>query len=368
MKLHTKGLRFSGISGILCVLFALLFLLGEGIAAILTGDIDALDAGKRWSAAGEPYATLTLHTDTESALSRNQIESYAHSIDTALLNESIDSPENGNAWAYCYFTEDVISVTGPKATASLTTMATGGSFYTFHPLEFRYGAPYVFDKSLPDGVVLDENAAWRIFGAVDVVGMTVEIGGREMTVTGIVKKERDSAGYEKAYGEIPRVYMSYYGYENIFGEENNITTFEVTLPNPVKAFAKNIFETAVSVNEDHMMLRENSNRYSIVNRFNRMKELPYMGMRSDRIVYPYFENELQVIDYTTSVWMIAQTIAGACAVLTLLAAIIALFASGFSFSGVAKLWWKKAEAAWEKRHAEKRRKKRAKRKKNTAES
>lgn len=360
MKLHKKGLRFSAISGILCVLFALLFLLGEGIAAFLTGDLDALNAGERWSAAGEPYATLSLHTDTESALSRNQVESYAHSIDNALLTESIESPENGSAWAYCYYTEDVISVTGPKATAALTTMATGGSFYTFHPLEFLYGAPYVFDKSLPDGVVLDEDAAWRIFGATDVVGMTVEIGGREMTVTGIVQKERDSDGYTKAYGEIPRVYMSYYGYENVFGEENNITTFEVTLPNPVKAFAKNIFETAVSVNEDHMVLRENSNRYSIVNRFNRMKELPYMGMRNDRIVYPYFENELQVIDYTTSVWMVAQTIAGACTILTLLSAIIALFASGFSISGVVKLWWKKAETAWEKRHAEKRRKKREK--------
>lgn len=358
MKLHKKGLHFAGFSAILCVLFALLFLVGEGVAAGLTKDLDALNAGERWSATGEPYATLTLHTDTENALSRSQIENYAYSIDNALLNESIESAENASVWTYCYYTEDVISVTGPKATASLRIMATGGSFYTFHPLDFLYGAPYVFDKALPDGVVLDEDAAWRIFGAIDVVGMTVEINGREMTVTGIVQKERTTDGYEKAYGDIPRLYMSYYGYENIYGENSNITTFEATLPDPVKSFAKNIFKTAVSINEDHMVLRENSDRYSLVNRFNRMRELRYMGMRNDSIVYPYFENELQVVDYTTSVWMIAQTIAGACAILTLLSAIIALFASGFSISGVVKLGWKKAEKSWEKRHAEKRRKKR----------
>lgn len=367
MKLHQKGIRFSGFCAILCVVFALLFAIGEGIAAGLTIDLDALNAGDRWSATGEPYATLTLHTDTENALSRNQIESYAYSIDNALLNESIESSENGSVWTYCYYTEKVLSVKGSKATASLTVMATGGNFYTFHPLQFRYGAPYVYDKALPDGVVLDEDAAWRIFGAIDVVGMTVEIGGRELTVTGIVEKERDTAGFEKAYGEIPRVYMSYYGYENIYGEENNITTYEVTLPNPVKSFAKNIFETAVSINEDHMVLRENSSRYSLVNRFNRMQELPYMGMRNDRIVYPYFENELQVIDYTTSMWMIAQTIAGALVILTLLSAIIALFASGFSVTAVIKMGWKKTESAWEKRHAEKRRKnRRKKRRKRSA--
>ena len=362
MKLHKKGMLASGFSAILCVLFVLLFFLGEWTAAGMTRDLDALNAGERWSADGEPYATITLHTASESALSLNQVESYAMAIESGLRSASIESSESGRVWTYSYFAEDLVTVSGPKAQAPLRTIAAGGSFFTFHPLEFVYGAPFAYDRALPDGIVLDEDAAWRIFGAVDVVGMTVQIGGRDMTVTGIVRHERQTDGYEKAYGEIPRMYMSYYGYEAIFGTDSSITTYEVTLPNPVKAFAMNIFETAVKINEDTMVIRENSDRYSLTNRFNRMKELPFMGMRNDRIVYPYFENELQVTDYFTSVWMIWQTIAASLAVLSLLASLICLFVSGFSFTAILKMAWKKAEKSLEdrkknKKHKRHRRKK-----------
>ena len=355
MKLHKKGMLASGFSGILCVLFILLFLLGEWTAAGMIKDLDALNAGDRWSAAGEPYAAITLHTASESALSLNQVESYAMAIESGLLNASIESSETGNVWTYGYFAEDLVTVVGPKAQAPLQTIAAGGSFFTFHPLEFIYGAPFAYDRALPDGIVLDE----------DVVGMTVQIGGRDMTVTGIVRHERNTDGYEKAYGEIPRMYMSYYGYEAIFGTENNITTYEVTLPNPVKAFAMNIFETAVQINEDTMVVRENSDRYSILNRFNRMRELPFMGMRNDRIVYPYFENELQVTDYYTAVWMIWQTIAGALAVMALLTSLICLFASGFSFTALLKMAWNKVEKSMENSKKNRKQKRNSRKKSRT---
>ncbi|MBE6613859.1 MAG: ABC transporter permease [Ruminococcaceae bacterium] len=350
MKLHKKRMLASGISAGVCVLMVLLFLAGEGITGSRIGELDALNAGERWSASGEPYATVTLHTDTDSAMSLMQVESYSAAMNTALLNASIASSENGSVWTYGYYAEDLVSVTGPKATASFRTMAVGGSFFTFHPLEFLYGAPFSYDRALPDGIVLDEDAAWRVFGSVDVVGMTVQIGGRDMTVTGIVRKERDDPAYEKAYGDIPRMYMSYYGYENIYGERNNITTYEAVLPDPVKSFAMNIFRNAVQINEDTMTVQENSDRYSLKNRFTRMKELPYMGMRNDRIVYPYFENELQVMDYRTAVRMMFQTAAGAFAVLGLLSAVICLFAAGFAPSAILKNGWQKLEQYREKNH------------------
>jgi len=347
MKLKKKPLFASGLSALLCLFFAALFAIGEAVAMGLTEDLDSLNAGKRWSAAGEPYATIALHTDAASALTRNEVEHYAMSIDTGLLNASIASPENGSAWTYGYFAETTLAVTGPKATAQISTIAAGGSFFTFHPLEFVYGAPFTYDRTLPDGVVLDEDAAWRIFGAVDVVGMTLETGGRDLTVTGIVRKERNTEGYEKAYGDLPRMYMSYYGYEAITGEMSNITTYEVTLPNPVKSFAMNIFETAVRINEDSMTVRENSARYTFSSRFQRMKEMPYLGMRTDRIIYPYFENELQVTDYRTALWMQYQVAAAVLSLLCLLTAVICLFAGGFSVTGLLKSAFGNLQRKWE---------------------
>lgn len=357
MKLKKKGMLLTAFAAILCLLFSAMFGIGEAVAAGMTTDLDALSGGKRWSASGEPYATITLHTDTVSAMTRNEVESYNRAIDAGLLNASIASPENGSVWAYCYYADTQTAVTGPKSTAQIRTMAIGGNFFTFHPLKFLYGSPLPYDRSLPDAVVLDEEAAWRLFGAVDVVGMTLQTGGRELTVTGIVTGERTTDAYEKAYGDMPRMYISYYAWEAIMGESADITTYETALPDPVKSFAMNIFKEAVRINEDSMVVKENSSRYSFLNRFQRMKELPYMGMRNDRILYPYFENELQVMDYHTAVWMIFEIIAAALALLCLLTALISLFASGFSVSGLVKEGWCRADKAWRNRRKHRNRKK-----------
>ncbi|MBR4961068.1 MAG: ABC transporter permease [Clostridia bacterium] len=346
MKLNKKGMLLSGVSGILCILFAILFGIGEWAAAGMIGDLDALNSGERWFSDGEPYANIALHTDADSAMTRNEVENYNRSIDTGLVNASIDAPENGSAWAWCYYADTQTSVTGPKSTAQISTMAVGGNFFTFHPLAFLYGAPFSYDRALPDTVVLDEDAAWRLFGAIDVAGMTLEIGGRELTVTGIVARERYTYAYEKAYGDMPRMYINYYAWEAIMGERADITTYEAVLPDPVKSFAMNIFKDAVRINEDTMVVRENSSRYSLISRFQRMKELPYMGMRNDRIYYPYFENELQVMDYHTSVCMVLETICAALSLLCLLLSGISLFVSGFTVSGLVKNGWNRVQKAW----------------------
>jgi len=338
MKLHKKGMLASGFSAILCVLFVLLFFLGEWTAAGMTRDLDALNAGERWSAAGEPYATITLHTASESALSLNQVESYAMAIESGLRSASIESSESGRVWTYSYFAEDLVTVSGPKAQAPLRTIAAGGSFFTFHPLEFLYGSPFTHDPTLPDGVVLDEDLAWRLFGTLNVVGMEFTWNERVLTVTGITARERDTAAYEKSYGELPRMYMSSYGYHAGNYSEGGYTTFEAALPNPVDGFADNIFRTAVMFNEDTAVVRENSVRYTLANRCRIIPTLPYMGMRTDRIVYPCFENELQTVDFHAALWTLAGLICLGISALSLLIAVICLFRSGFSPTGIVKHW------------------------------
>jgi hypothetical protein len=83
MKLHKKAMLTSGFCAILVLLFACLFAVGEGISHSITADLDALGAGERWSASGEPYAVIALHTDTENAFSLQQVESSAMAIDAA---------------------------------------------------------------------------------------------------------------------------------------------------------------------------------------------------------------------------------------------------------------------------------------------
>ena len=136
--------------------------------------------------------------------------------------------------------------------------------------------------------------------------------------------------------------MSYYGYTSQqFGETHDITTFEMTLPNPVDGFAAGIITSAIKINEDSAIINENSIRYTFLNRCKRIETIPYIGMRTDSIVYPYFENEMQTVDFYTSLWTLCGLICCGFALLTFLIALICLFRSGFSFTVVLKQGFRK---------------------------
>ena len=59
-----------------------------------------------------------------------------------------------------------------------------------------------------DGVVIDENVAWQLFGSNNVAGMYVEINGVQYPVRGVVKSDK---GYfsDAADEEAATVYVSY---------------------------------------------------------------------------------------------------------------------------------------------------------------
>lgn len=349
MKISRKWITAAVICAAVLVVFLAFAGICEMISRGMTADIRELDAGARWTSDGSPYATIALYTDTATAFDRSTVEKYAYAITNALLTASIDSPEGGSIWTYSYYGEQSTSVTGPKGSSAAEMQFVGGSYFTFHPLHFLYGAPFSYDSTLPDGVVIDEDLAWRVFGAIDVIGMELTWNGRSFTVCGIVQKERDTEAYKKAYGSTGRIYMSYYGYEMAGGDTQSITAFEATIPNAVKSFAINLFKGAVTVNEDTMVVYENSDRYSFANRFKRIKTLPYQGMRTERIIYPYYENELCVLDFETGIWMVVEVVMLGIAAIGLLGAIFCVTQSGFSPSTIVKNGFHKAEDAFDRK-------------------
>lgn len=349
-KVNKKILRLSGYVALVMAACAVIIGILELVVLAVSAPVGFIQAGKRWSASGEPYAVISLYTEDNSAISEDQVEQYASSIDAALLSASVESSENGRVWTYAYSTDTLRSVKGPKSSANAAITACGGDFFIFHPLNFIYGTSFLNDASIPNGAVIDENLAWKIFGAIDVVGMTMSVGDAELTVVGIVTAERSSEAYEYTYGDTPRMYMSYSAYYNkINGEASDITAYEVTLPNPVKSFAMNIFKTAVTVNEDTTSLTETSARYSVTNRFENMKQLKYSWVRSNKVNCPYWENEARMIDYVCAIIMFFEVIFLAVGVFSMLLSFILFRVSGFAVTDVIKNWYKKLEAEWSKR-------------------
>lgn len=342
-KVNKKTLVASGIVALVFVSCALILGIFELVVAGLAGSIDYIDAGDRWSANGDKFAVISLYAEDGAALSGDRVESWIRSIDQKLLESSISANENARSWTYTYAAEETMSVTGPKASANAEVIAAGGDFFVFHPQKMVYGSAFMNDTSNPNGVVIDEDLAWKIFGATNVVGMELTVGNVTFVVSGVSKRESTHGIYDYTYGERPRMYMSYAGYVKVRGDENHITMFETALPNAVRGFALNIFNGAVTSNEETMTVFEASDRFSLKNRYKNMKTLKYSWIHENKIEYPYWENEARVADYRCAVLMIFEVAIAAVAVVSMLLSFVLLRVSGYTVTDSVKNLYRKIE-------------------------
>ena len=273
------------------------------------------------------------------AIERIYCSDLSRSVDSALLEASVTPNEGARSWAWTYGTDAVLPVNGTKGTVNAEVLAVAGDFFVFHQLAFRYGGGFLNDNSNPMGVVLDRDLAWRVYGAENIVGMTVTVNGEEYTIVGITDRESSSAAYKKAYGDTPRMYMSYRGYAKV--AESGVSFFEAALPNSVRGFAMNIFSSAVRVNEDSSAVLEATDRFSLKNRYDNMKELAYAWVSINKIEFPYWENEARVCDYRAAVMMLFEVAFAAVAGTSLILSFILLRISGWTLTGSVKTLWKR---------------------------
>ena len=338
-KVNRKRLKASGIIALVMVGALLLIGLLELVVLGMKGKLDYLDAGKRWASRDERFAVVSLFSEADAEVSGDEAEGWVQSMDSALIAASVTPNEGARSWAWSYAADDLLEVVGTKGKVNAKTLAVAGDFFVFHQLNFKYGGGFLNDPSNPMGVVLDRDLAWRVYGAENIVGMPVTIGGVEFVIVGVTDRESTSAVYEHAYGTTPRLYMSYAGYRKV--ASNPVTVFEAALPNPVKGFAKNLFDTAVRVNNDTSFVIEATNRFSVKNRFENMKQLRYAWVSVNKIEYPYWENEARVYDYRAAILMIFEVALAVIAVSSLLLSFIMLRISGYTLTASVKNTWHK---------------------------
>ncbi len=363
-NVNRKVLKASGILALIFVSCLILAGIFELCVMVMEQNIGYIHAGERWSADGQPYAVISMYAEEGAGVTSDQISQWAYSTDAKLLESSVTPKENARTWAYCYGTEDTLTVSGPMGSASAETMAVGGDFFLFHPLKFTFGSAFLNDNSNPMGVVIDRDLAWKVFGAENIVGMVLQIDGLDFTVVGVSERESDGAIYNYTYGDRSRMYMSYAGYTKLRGD-GHITMYETALPNAVRSFARNIFDGAVRVNEETTWVFEVSDRFSLKNRYDNMKTLKYSWIRENRIEYPYWENEAKVADYRCAVMMIFEVILAAVGGTAMILSFILLRASGYTFTDTVKNTWQKIPKPAKKSRRAKRIKR--KRKNNTIE-
>ena len=287
--LHSMSVRqlILFISGLLSFL---IFIGLYCLANVQAGRLRTQTMAKRWSE-GKDVAQVSCFFSQNAGIAPDGIEGFRHTLDSSLEEASITqtSPNAGaRLWADAYSADGKISLKSDRASLSADCLGVGGDFFLFHPLELLYGNFFSESDLNTDYCVIDEDAAWQLFGSSNVAGMTVEIGGIPHVISGVVK--RASAKLEQAAGlDSTLVYVSYTTLAQL-GQNNGINHYEIVMPNPVSSYAYNYVKEHIGVEEKELSVVENTTRYSLLNRLKVLGSFGKRSMNGKAIIYPYWEN------------------------------------------------------------------------------
>ena len=249
-------------------------------------------AAKAW---GEGYAHVSVFYEEGAGLNAEGIRRLHTGLDTKLTEASISAAsEDARIYVDCYSLVSKLSVSSERMSGSYTAFVVGGDFFTFHPLKLKSGYYFSGSDIMQDRVVLDEEAAWQLFGSDDVAGMQVRIFDKPFIVAGVIAREDDLAS-ELAYSQGPAIYMSYDAY-SLEREDAVITSYEIALPNPISGFALSMVEGVVTASEQSRESVDNSARYGIRNIMGVLGALGERSMRTKAVFFPYWENAARLVE------------------------------------------------------------------------
>ncbi len=312
-----------GISGgISFALFLVLFFLTGSMGKAQLSQT----AAERWGGS-EAVSQVSCFFSVGAGITEDRIMDFEHSIDKALTDASvIQESENPGArlWADAYSADGQVTISTDKASITADAVGIGGDFFLFHPVPLLYGAYFSGNDVLKDYCVIDEDAAWQLFGSSDVAGMVVYIGGIPHVVTGVV--ERPSGRLAEAAGlDSTLVYVSCESLEEN-GKSNGINHYEIVMPNPVSGFAENYIRENLGADEKETEVLENTSRYSFLSRCQLLLEFGTRSMNGKAIIYPYWEN-------------IARGYEDILALLTLFELLLVIYPIGLAMVFFC-IWWK----------------------------
>lgn len=312
----------------------IIFLILLGVSNHMADSLLSQNMSERWSSEGN-VAQISCFFSVNSSITKDSIEEFEHSVDGILEEESItletQSEEDGQQrnesarlWADAYSADGTVNIASDRASISASAIGIGGDFFLFHPLQLINGAYFSGNDLMQDYCVLDEDAAWQLFGSNDIAGQMVTIGGTPHIVTGVIRRPdgrlNEAAGLSETV-----VYVSYETLEQ-YGTNNGINHYEIVMPDPVSGFALGKVKEKLGSDEKNVEILENNSRFSLLSRIQTVLEFGTRSMNGKAIIYPYWENE-------------ARGYEDIIALITVLMFLFLLYPTVFVIVRIVK-WWK----------------------------
>lgn len=275
------------LAGVISIVLALVFGL---LAKVWSNDLPDQEAAKRWTDR-KNVSQISCYFSANTDITPDTLEMFRHTLSSQLEAEAITvESENPGArlWVDCYSAEGKITLSGTKTDITVDAMGIGGDFFLFHPFPLLRGAYFSGDDLMKDYCVLDEIAAWQLFGSNDIAGQMITISGVPHMVTGVIRHPEGKL-YEAAGLAESRVYVSYETLHK-YGQSSGINHYEVLMPSPVDNFALDKVKSGLNQPETEVEFIENNKRFSFENMLKMIKSIGTRSMNGKAIIYPFWEN------------------------------------------------------------------------------
>ena len=286
-----------------CVLLVCAGLVLGAVRQVLTDRADQ-QAAQRWSGDGTAFAQLSLFLPESEALSPRQLQNARSKLAAALSEASLEPvSETARLWLDAASLQLEGSASTDRGSTTVSITAADGDYFYFHPLQLKSGSPFSDADLQHDTIVLDELAAWQLFGSNDVTGRAVKLNGKHYYVCGVAAIPEDAAS-TLTYGEHARVWIFYDSLPD--AEDLALTCYEAVLPEPYTGFAAQLLADAFATENRDCVLRTNSTRYGFVSLWNTAFGFTRAAMRQSGVAYPWWENAAVYIQSHAALLLLAQ--------------------------------------------------------------
>lgn len=258
-----------------------------------TADILVSQAtAERWAGqSGNRYTQISCFLNNDTTPEPYDLLTFADKVEDTLLAASLDT-DQGNLWTYAYYGASSLTISGTYGTATASVWGVGGNYFLFHPLVLRDGS-YISDQDvMDDRVVLDEELAWKLFGSVDIAGLTVTINNVPYLIAGVISREKDQFS-QRAYTGNADFFMSYTALAKI--KEAPITCYEIVLPDPISGFGLAVVQDNFPLG-DHGVVIENTARFTFDRIIGIIGNFAERTIQDNGVVYPYWENAARLAE------------------------------------------------------------------------
>ena len=244
-----------------CLIAAVILLLASLIPAYLRmklrEDFTEQTAAERWRGSSDArFGQVSCFLDESIGIPPEREYSIRENLETALAGKTEER------WLMAMSGSVNVTIARDSAQLNVRGICTNGSFSHFHPMQMVSGSWFAQDEMNRDGVVLDMQLAWKLFGGYDLQGMTVSLNGIPVQIA----------------------------------VEPKATCIEAVLPDPVAGFALEQLKSAVGAVADSCAYVENTDRFSLLNSLEVFLHPDDRVMRTTRVTYPYWENAARVAE------------------------------------------------------------------------